>query len=354
MEKKASPIEVRMTQPTLKPTAHNQMLERRHSDPPVLWVSVILGSVVIHIFAFWIVRLLLMGRLPSLQTAFIPVDVIAVASETALSTQRSQIPGSTATRTPTSVETPIRRTSNRPVRPTSPTTPLNRTNPQQTRIPAGQSASTPNSSQNQQPNKPTGQSVSTPNSSPNQQPDTPTGQNPPAPSQNQPNTPTGQNPPAPSQNQPDTPTGQNPPAPSQTQQPDTPTGQNTPESQSGGDFVVSVSNSGFRRSVSGTDIPSQEAKVKNETRQFTAADYGAQLGGNLEQDVVLEVLLLIDNTGKATLQSPPQVVQGSSNVDPTKLAQLVIQGLQFEPAYMDGGAVAQEYYVRLQISPLAN
>lgn len=78
-----------MALPTLKPTDRVYLPERHHTDPPALWIAVILGSVVIHVFAFWMLRLLLIGRVDGLVsgTTLMPVDVITVAPDATSSTQ---------------------------------------------------------------------------------------------------------------------------------------------------------------------------------------------------------------------------------------------------------------------------
>ncbi|NEP00578.1 MAG: hypothetical protein F6K58_18285 [Symploca sp. SIO2E9] len=131
-----------------------------------------------------------------------------------------------------------------------------------------------------------------------------------------------------------------------------------PESQQqGGGFLVSLSD--LRLSVADRDIPTQLAQPKIERQEFAAADYGFDLELNIDKDLVLEVLLIIDYRGVPIIlpEEPPQVLQGTSNMNAVELmhlVQVIIERWEFEPTYMEQGTVDQAYYVKLAISPLSN
>ena len=56
---------------------------RRHSDPPGLWISVVIGSVSLHLLAFWLMRSSQFSRLwQQPNEATIPIEVVEISSET--------------------------------------------------------------------------------------------------------------------------------------------------------------------------------------------------------------------------------------------------------------------------------
>ncbi len=350
---------------TGKPTADAQNSERRHADPATLWVAVSLGSIVIHLFGFWMLRLLLMGPLLDLQSSkeLIPVEVIAVAPKVTSPTQPIQTPKTTAINKPTPINTPTRRTSDSlPNRQSSSTSAASstRTNSSLTNLPR-----TPSE-------KPKGRELPATNPSPNQIRTTPSTQSSPKPYQNQPsNSPSQERSPAgnsPS-NQPSQtdrpavtppPASPNPPSSPTPPPAQSPTEQGSPTSQQGGGLLVSASDLRLAGSLSGTR--NQLAIPKIRKKQFASSDYVAQLASNLDQVLVLEILLRIDSTGTATIQSVTPVSQGNNPVDSDQIARAIIQNWQFEPTYSVGGGaaydrvgpVAQTYWLTLTIRPLPN
>jgi hypothetical protein len=77
----------------------------------------------------------------------------------------------------------------------------------------------------------------------------------------------------------------------------------------------------------------------------------AQLASNLNQDLLLEVILEIDRTGKATIKSVEPTSQVSSSVNLTGLATGIIQNWEFEPSYdKEGKPFDQTYRLRLKIT----
>ena len=101
------------------------------------------------------------------------------------------------------------------------------------------------------------------------------------------------------------------------------------------------------------ELSTQLAQLKPGFELLHSADYGWQLGSYFNQPLVLEVLAIIDDTGKPEMLSdyPPKVLQGNSRVDYTQLAGAILQKLQFEPTYSDCRPVAQVYYLKFIISP---
>ncbi len=307
-----------MALPTIKPTDHAQIPERRHSDPPALWFTVILGSLVIHWFAFGMLLLLMRGRLQGLYSSqVIPVEVISVASKAASPAQPFQSSSSAAVRNP-NVNTPARRTSepflnrrNPSVSPPSTRTdsPLTRTQQPEAKLP-----SAPKTRESQ-----------SANASPNQPPAAPAGQNLPNPSQNQP--------------------------------PAAPTGQNSSNSQQGGGFIATTDKFGLTNNNREVIDPVRNkgdklATPKPGNRQSFSKDYLKSLGITLDQVVVLQVIILIETTGEPTVLST-QVQQGNISADKAdRLAREIIKQWQFEPTYMAGSPVPRDYSLPLTINPL--
>ncbi|BBD65079.1 hypothetical protein NIES4072_12570 [Nostoc commune NIES-4072] len=55
---------------------------RRHTDPPALWISVIIGSVSLHLLAFWLMRSSQFSRLwHQPNQATIPIEIVEISSE---------------------------------------------------------------------------------------------------------------------------------------------------------------------------------------------------------------------------------------------------------------------------------
>lgn len=323
-----------MVLPKTKQVANAQASERRHTDPPALWIGVTLTSVVIHIFAFGLMRLLLAGTLTSFRLGreLIAVDLIAVAPKTTSSIRSIQTPGSVKPRTQTPRNTPPldNSTSNASASRINSRSPAPRPAPNQPRnnFPSSNSA---NSASDRVPNvspKPNSGS-STSNRVPNVSP--------------QPNSDDSSSNPVP--NQPPESNSSDSSSSSSNNQSDS-TSSNT---QSGGGFLASVAD--LRLSFPDTDVPTQLAKPRIQQKKFASNDAAAKLVAQLDQPVVLEVLLRIDRNGTPKAQSA-RVLQGNSSVDPTQLADAIVQNWQFEPTQMEGSPVEQEYYLRLNINPL--
>ncbi|MBD6614971.1 hypothetical protein FNW02_03670 [Komarekiella sp. 'clone 1'] len=56
---------------------------RRHTDPPGLWIAVVIGSVSLHLLAFWLIRSSQFSRLWQQENkATIPIEVVEISSQT--------------------------------------------------------------------------------------------------------------------------------------------------------------------------------------------------------------------------------------------------------------------------------
>ncbi|NDJ20469.1 hypothetical protein GS682_02180 [Nostoc sp. B(2019)] len=56
---------------------------RRHTDPPGLWIAVVIGSVSLHLLAFWLIRSSQFSRLWEQQNkATIPIEIVEISSQT--------------------------------------------------------------------------------------------------------------------------------------------------------------------------------------------------------------------------------------------------------------------------------
>jgi outer membrane biosynthesis protein TonB len=105
-----------------------------------------------------------------------------------------------------------------------------------------------------------------------------------------------------------------------------------------------------RSGNAGTDEPNQLAVPQQAQKQIPDLDYPLLTGQAPDQPIVLEVLLLIDNTGKPSVQ---RVLQGSGNLNDSQFVNELIQGWSFQPAYMGGGAVDSLLEVSIRVSPLS-
>jgi hypothetical protein len=105
-----------------------------------------------------------------------------------------------------------------------------------------------------------------------------------------------------------------------------------------------------RSGNAGADEPNQLAVPQQQQKQIPDLDYPLLTGQAPDQPIVLQVLLLIDNTGKPSLQ---RVLQGSGSFDDSQFVNELIQGWRFQPAYMGGGAVDSLLEVSIRVSPLS-
>ncbi|MBD2741400.1 hypothetical protein [Coleofasciculus sp. FACHB-1120] len=105
-----------------------------------------------------------------------------------------------------------------------------------------------------------------------------------------------------------------------------------------------------RSGNAGADEPNQLAVPQQAQKQIPDLDYPLLTGQAPDEPIVLEVLLLIDNTGKPSVQ---RVLQGSGSLADSQFVNELIQGWRFQPAYMGGGAVDSLLEVSIRVSPLS-
>ena len=368
-----------MAQPTLKPTDSLQMLERHHHDPPALWFAVTVGSFLIHLLVFGILRLLLIGGNQNLQPrrAIVPVEVITVAAKTTSPTQVAQKPRAVTTKNPTAVNPPIGKRVNSSQKPSAtranqqPTkrSPISSQNkPSKTPIqkpavkvsPSGKDKKSPiaNSSPNQQPASPTNPSPK-PNPSPNPSPKPSSSPSPspkpqPSPAPNPSPKPSPAPSPSPKPQPSPSPNPSPKPSPSPSPSPK-PTPSPSPEPPRGGSISVGqlslISN---KTDVLHPGDPKYNDRLATllEGNKELSAEELKQLGIRLDRDLKLTVGVLVETNGTASVLST-KVVSGNITADAAeRLAKKIIQQWKFEPTLMAGQPVPRDYYLPIAISPI--
>ena len=109
----------------------------------------------------------------------------------------------------------------------------------------------------------------------------------------------------------------------------------------------------MRRGWTG-DVISQAAQIRQTEKQLERINYLTPLGINLDGVVRLETVIIIEIDGKATVEPQfTEVLQG--NLSPSQaesLAQAILAQWQFEPSYMEGQPVVQDYVIQLTLSPM--
>lgn len=326
-----------MKLPTWQP--HDRQSERRHYDPPALWYAVILGSIIFHLSAFGILRLLMIGGLigtPS-ATKLIPINVIAMATPAAdiassqpKATSATQLPPKTTAK-PTKNSTASNPTQNRkPIATSSPTFTKTQTGATKQAAVNTKKSPVPISS------KPSGKL----------QPKTPTDK------ENQPNN-TNKQPatatPTTNTNKPPSTAIPNPPSPTK------PTSQPTPNPQPAGGFVAIFNNLTPRATI---DIPNPDndndklATLLDDKKQLSAEDL-KQLGISTNQNLKLKVGVVVETDGTATVVNEQVVVeQGSiSKEKAVALANKIISQLRFTPTFGNGKPKLGNYNLQLTIFP---
>ncbi|MBE9128456.1 MULTISPECIES: hypothetical protein [unclassified Coleofasciculus] len=289
------------------PTAPSQIPQRHHSDPPTLWTFVILGSGLIHLLAFLVLSIVLMGRFQGLRSnkTLIPVNVIAFTPEA-----RALSPGLTSPRQPA----PSDRTTQ--------TFPSQSINPQ----PSPTSTVSSTRSQLQETGRQSPATKSSPNPSSERSPKSNSSPNP---------------------SSERSPKSNSSPNPSSERSPE-PT---SPSSDDSGSFGVALG--GLSLTDGSRDIPDQPATLKSGNTTEFPREYLTQLGLNPEQAIRLKVVVLIDTTGQAEpLPDYTQVLSGNISTEQAEqLAQQIVSEWRFEPTYMGNQPVEQAYNLELNITP---
>ncbi len=272
------------------------------------WVALALGSVALHVLAFWLLRLVLMGRLQGLQSAnaYIPIDVVAVTTPTTAPTPSTPTPKAAAT-------------------------------PPSTPNPSPQSANPPTPQPIPQPS-PASESPQIQTSPP--QPQAPTTPSPPA-----------------NRNSSATPPTATAPPPS----PNPPTGQPSATSQSGSGFIATgqlqLIDNNWDTNLDPSRHPGDKlAQLREKTRRFATSDAIESLGIEPNQAIVLDVVVLIDSSGRPTVLRDRLTVQ-QGNLNPTQaeqLARTILEGWTFTPTQMAGSPVDWSYSLTLTINPTSD
>ncbi|MEA5604739.1 hypothetical protein [Nostoc sp. UHCC 0252] len=237
---------------------------RRHTDPPALWISVIIGSVSLHLLAFWLMRSSNAFSLwfPQQSQSAVPIELIDIAPETKLTAKKVSPKPASATQKPVPAPPQTSRTTPRdedfgainsadnlqqksqiyasqpnrqqkiPVpTPKAVATPKPTVTPQAVATPKPTATPTPtfpvgNLPWNRRQEIKLGRGTALPTGIPSSPPNS-TGETPPTPTGETSPTPTGENPPTPTGENPPTPTGETPPTPTGGTSP-TPTGETSP------------------------------------------------------------------------------------------------------------------------------
>ncbi|MBD1933702.1 MULTISPECIES: hypothetical protein [Cyanophyceae] len=349
-----------MAQPT-NPNTPTQTNNRQHSEPLMLWVNFILGSIFLHVLAIWILqRMTALSAFFEVSKAPIPIELIT-ASEASLQPQADRRPLRQRQRR-------LRTANSSPSAPSNSTTtqqnsPLDSPSPTQ-----NSDAAVPSSQQRQQevarPDVSTRPIEPTPN--PNVEPQqrspfpadrpvatTPAPRSTPYPTNEQrspvpaPQPPARTiPPPAPASTSPPAPAAPNP-IPSAPPPPNP--GNSLPgESSQGAGVVASFIN--VRSGNGGRDEPSQLAEPQRSQKQFSDLNYPATQ--TPREPLVLEVRLLISENGQAEVIST-NVVQGSGNFAADQFVRGIIQDWKFNPAISEGQPVQSLLDVSIRVSPLS-
>lgn len=317
-----------MTQPTLN---QPQISQRSHTDPPTLWRTVILSSVVIHLVGLGLLRLALLGRFQDwrLSQRLIPIEMIAIASDVTIPTPTTQSPPS-----PVSQKTPVQssesqaESASQANRPTQAQAIASTT--QETPTPSPTTVSSPNS----------------PNPTPTPSPTSTTSEG------------MGETPSPQSSEESQNPT---PPSPSPTPSPEESTEPTSPANQSRGGFIASINGLRIVSSGGGSIINPQNnpgdrfAEIQKQSQPISV-DELTSLEIPLDQPVVLKVIVLINDRGKAEVIPEKTQVQPEtlSQEQATKLANQIIADWSFSPTYMAGKPVYGSYFLTLEINPQGN
>ncbi|MEQ8969367.1 MAG: hypothetical protein RIE73_03115 [Coleofasciculus sp. C1-SOL-03] len=317
-----------MTQPTLN---QPQIPQRRHTDPPALWRTVILSSVAIHLVGLGLLRLALLGRFQDwrLSQRLIPIEMIAIASDATMPTPATQSqPSEVSQKTPAQSPESQAESASQTNRPTQAQAIANTT--QETPNPSPTTVSSPNS----------------PNPTPTPSPSFTTFEG------------MGETPsPQPSEELPDTTT----PSPSPIPSSDEPIEPTSSENQSGGGFITIIDGPKIVSSNRGSIIREnsnpgdKEAEIQNRSQRISV-DELTSLNITLEEPVVVYVEILIDHKGKAEV-IPGQTLVQQGTLSPeqaTKLANQIIADWKFSPTYMAYSPVYGSYSLTLEINPQGN
>lgn len=345
----------------------------RHSDPPGLWLGVTLVSITFHIWLLWALRSAVWAeKAGNVEETIVPIEAIAIAPEAPIlqsppnpapnsaNTSSSVSPAPQKQQVFTKKEVPQlqKRQTPRPQK----TTPQ----PRKQQVPSQKKISQPQKQQSP-PAKNTPQPQHKPSapSPPKNNPPSPTSPETPTPSPKTP-TPSPQpddsllKPPLQSSllEPPPKPLIPSPPAPnaSPTPPPPSPVSDASPTPPpspvSGNRFIATLG--APQLTQPDRDIPDRLARRKQNEKQFDAIDYLTPLGIEFKGELAIEVVAIIDENGKPSIypQSIKVLAGYISSAKAAELATKIIEQWQFEPTYMGGQPIPQEYFLRLSTRSL--
>ncbi len=361
-------------QSILSLTASSRMSPRRHTDPPKLWVSVIVGSIAIHLLALWILKVLMVRQQNvDIGTEPMPIELIGDAPQ-ASSVTLQTTPENQAT-SPSSAQKTHNEDSTEPKSPvvsksmeigskpeeavTSKLLPSHTPKPEaseQTFNPpqASPKAATGNHegiaptpvttgspqptqdvpTRNEPPQMPTSTATATPasNSIPSPPPEN-------VPNKNelpQTSTPTASAPPTSGSNH----LGENP------QPLSAPAISSTSQTSNLPGIVATLSN--FRSANRGRDVPDKLAEPNPNQQVFASILYPTKLRYKADHVLILKVELLITDTGTVEKVLP---AKDSVDSEQLALASEILKDWKFEPASQAGLPVYSLLDVVLTIKP---
>lgn len=354
-----------MVQPT-NPNTPTQTNNRQHSEPLMLWVNFILGSIFLHVLAIWILqRMTALSAFFEVSKAPIPIELITAPeaslqpqAETRRPLRQRQRRLRTANRSPSSPSNSTATQQNPPLDSPSPTqnsdaaVPSSQQREQEVVRPDVttrpiEPTPNPNVEPQQRSPFPADRPVSTTTPAPRSTPYPANEQRSPVPASQPPARTTP--PPAPASTSPPAPAAPNP-IPSASAPPEPNPGNSSPgESSQGAGVVASFFN--VRSGNGGRDEPSQLAAPQRSQKQFSDLNYPAT-AQTPREPLVLEVRLLISENGQAEVIST-KVVQGNGNFAADQFVRGIIQDWKFNPAISEGQPVQSLLDVSIRVSPLS-
>lgn len=97
------------------------------------------------------------------------------------------------------------------------------------------------------------------------------------------------------------------------------------------------------------------ARAKQTQQKLDSLNYLTPLDIELEGEVAIEAIAIVEKDGTLTVVKPEaiKVVQGSLPPEQAgQLAKKILEQWTFEPTYMAGQPIPQDYRIRVRLSPL--
>jgi len=311
--------------------------DRHYTDPPKLWQSLIVASILVHLFGLGLVQLLMM-RQNGVTSKAVPVGIELITDNSKITTRSPQPPTKSL---PQNSTNPVATATNKPAIPSP--APQAQTSPVKVR--SQPKALPPTSARQPAPALKITPKIPTKIATvPREVPPT-------IPKKSEaPKTVTPPVPPTPPKTAGAPPVAPSPPLQKPQFHEETP-GKKVSPAQEGSGMMATLFE--VHLANGGKDIPDKPAKPKKEKKEFSSILYPAKQGQKSDGLLVLRVLLLIDNTGKPTMQSA-KVLQGNASFNTDEFVKGLIQDWQFEPAYSAGQAVDSLLEASIKISPMTN